>query len=84
MLKAQKIKLQPNSTMIKVIEELFSYSRYCYNQALEIWNTMYDSSVLLEDKSLRPNWRKVRNKLVSNKADWQYTDRKSTRLNSSH
>lgn len=73
MLKAQKIKLQPNSTMIKVIEELFSYSRYCYNQALEIWNTMYDSSVLLEDKSLRPNWRKVRNKLVSNKADWQYT-----------
>lgn len=33
---------------------------------------MYDASLILEDKKLRPNERKVRDELVANKADWQY------------
>ena len=33
---------------------------------------MYDSSLILDDKKLRPSERKVRNELVANKADWQY------------
>lgn len=58
--------------MTKVIEDLFSYSRYCYNCGLYIWNEQYDISVLLDDKSLRPDESKVRNELVANKSDWQY------------
>jgi putative transposase len=33
---------------------------------------MYDASLVLQDKSMRPNERKVRDDLVDNKADWQY------------
>ncbi len=55
-----------------VLTRLFAYRRYCYNQALEIWNEMYDASVVMADKTLRPNERKVRNELVNDKQDWQY------------
>lgn len=55
-----------------VINALFNYRRYCWNQALGTWNDMYDESIILEDKSLRPNNNKVRNELVHNKQDWQY------------
>lgn len=72
MIKTHKVKIYPNATMRKVIKTLFDYRRYCYNQALEIWNEMYDESILMEDKSLRPNEYKVRNELVNNKQDWQY------------
>ena len=58
--------------MLKVINDLFNYRRYCWNQALGIWNDMYDESVILSDKTLRPNNYKVRNELVANKQDWQY------------
>ena len=33
---------------------------------------MYDESIILDDKSFRPNERKVRDELVANKQDWQY------------
>ena len=33
---------------------------------------MYDASLILDNKKLRPSERKVRNELVANKADWQY------------
>ena len=33
---------------------------------------MYDASLILEDKKLRPSARKVRDELVANKEDWQY------------
>ncbi|WP_164848123.1 helix-turn-helix domain-containing protein, partial [Lacticaseibacillus hulanensis] len=72
MIKTHKIKMYPNTAMCLVLTQLFNYRRYCYNQALEIWNEMYDESVLMADKSLRPNERKVRNELVNNKQDWQF------------
>ena len=72
MIKSQRIRIYPNSHMVAVIEDLFNYSRYCYNQGLEAWNSQYDASVVLEDKCLRPNNSSVRNELVTNKADWQY------------
>ena len=59
--------------MTRVIEDLFNYRRYCWNQALATWNNMYDESNILGDKTLRPNTGKVRNELVSNKQDWQYS-----------
>ena len=72
MIKTQQIKIVPNKHMLKVINDLFNYRRYCWNQALGIWNDMYDESVILSDKTLRPNNYKVRNELVANKQDWQY------------
>ena len=58
--------------MQKAIDQLCDYRRYCWNQGLALWNDMYDASLILEDKKLRPNERKVRDELVANKADWQY------------
>ena len=72
MLRTQKVKLYPNQTMKKVLDELCDYRRYCWNQGLATWNEMYDASVILADKKQRPNERKVRDELVANKADWQY------------
>ncbi|WP_338217672.1 RNA-guided endonuclease InsQ/TnpB family protein [Lacticaseibacillus salsurivasis] len=72
MIKTHKIKIYPNATMRQVLTSLFNYRRYCYNQALETWNEMYDASIILDDPLSRPNERKVRNELVANKQDWQY------------
>ena len=72
MIKTQQIKIEPNKHMIKTINSLFNYRRYCWNQALAIWNNMYDESVKQQDKVLRPNNYKVRNELVANKKAWQY------------
>ena len=72
MIRTQKVRLYPNKTMQKVIDQLCDYRRYCWNQGLALWHDMYDASLILEDKKLRPNERKVRNELVANKADWQY------------
>lgn len=72
MIRTQKVRLYPNKTMQKAIDQLCDYRRYCWNQGLALWNDMYDASLILEDKKLRPNERKVRDELVANKADWQY------------
>ena len=58
--------------MKKVLDDLCDYRRYCWNQGLALWNDMYDASLILEDKELLPNERKVRDELVANKEDWQY------------
>lgn len=71
-IKTQQIKISPNKHMLKVINDLFNYRRYCWNQALGTWNNMYDESIILSDKKLRPNEYRVRNELVANKQDWQY------------
>ena len=72
MIRTQKVRLYPNKTMQKAIDQLCDYRRYCWNQSLALWNDMYDTSLILEDKKLRPNERKVRDELVANKDDWQY------------
>lgn len=70
--RTQKIRLYPNRTMKKVLDDLCDYRRYCWNQGLALWNDMYDASLILGDKSLLPDERKVRNELTANKEDWQY------------
>jgi len=72
MLKTHQIKIEPNAHMRQHIEDLFNYRRYCWNQALGTWNDLYDESVVLGDKKLRPTEYAVRNLLVDNKQDWQY------------
>lgn len=72
MIKTHQIKIEPNAHMQKQIERLFNYRRYCWNQALGLWNDMYDESFILDDKTKRPNGTLIRNELVRNKNDWQY------------
>ena len=72
MIRVQKVRLYPNQTMKKVLDDLCDYRRYCWNQGLALWNDMYDSSLILDDKKLKPSERKVRDELVANKEDWQY------------
>ena len=71
-IKTQHIKIYPNRTMTKEINKLFNYRRYCWNLALETWNTMYQQSKESGDKHLSPSNAKVRNRMVANKQDWQY------------
>ncbi|MDD5958072.1 RNA-guided endonuclease InsQ/TnpB family protein [Ligilactobacillus ruminis] len=72
MIRTQKVRLYPNQKMKKVLDDLCDYRRYCWNQGLALWNDMYDSALILEDKTLKPSERKVRDELVANKEDWQY------------
>lgn len=72
MIKTHQIKIEPNAHMRRQIEQLFNYRRYCWNQALGLWNDMYDESLIMNDKQRRPSGSAVRNELVRNKDDWQY------------
>ena len=67
--RTELVRIYPNARMKTVIDALCDYRRYCWNQGLALWNAMYDSSLVLEDKTLHPNERKVRDELVANKAD---------------
>ena len=70
--KDSKARPHPNRTMKKFLDDLCDYRRYRWNQGLALWSDMYDVSLILEDKELLPNERKVRNELVADKSDWQY------------
>lgn len=72
MIRTVRVRLYPNSMMRKHLDDLCDYRRYCWNLGLETWNDMYDESVIMHDKALRPSMYKVRNELTKNKADWQY------------
>ena len=72
-IKIQQVKIYPNRTMTNEIDRLFNYRRYCWNLALETWDNMYKQSKESNDKHLVPNNIKVRNHMVANKQDWQYT-----------
>ena len=71
-LRTQKVRLYPNKTMQKVLDDLCDYRRYCWNAGLALWNDMYEESLILEDKKLKPTQYKVRDEVVANKEDWQY------------
>lgn len=72
MIKTHQVKIEPNAHMRRQIERLFNYRRYCWNQALGLWNDMYDESLIMNDKQRRPNGSTIRNELVRNKDDWQH------------
>lgn len=71
MMRTQKVRLYPNRHMMKVLDSLCDYRRYCWNEGLATWNDMYDLYAI-EPSNLRPNAYLVRNELVANKFDWQY------------
>ena len=96
----KKVTLYPNQTMMKILDNLCDYRRYCWNQGLNLWNNLYDqrvknvpadlrkkSQLAITDKTIvfseeeqellrlfpSPSNRVIRNNLVANKADWQYS-----------
>ncbi|MET1248372.1 transposase [Sporolactobacillus sp. STCC-11] len=72
MIKTHKIKLYPNATMKRHLDQLFNYHRYCWNLALETWNTLYELHLIDKENNKKPNEYAVRNELVAHKEDWQY------------
>lgn len=73
MIRTEKVRLYPNAIMKRHIDELCDYRRYCWNTGLALWNDMYDKAHIMDNKALMPTKYKVRNELVRNKADWQYS-----------
>ena len=41
-----QVRLYPNKTMQTVLDSLCDYRRYCWNQGLEPWNTMYEARLI--------------------------------------
>ena len=41
-----QVRLYPNQTMQTVLDSLCDYRRYCWNQGLELWNTMYEARLI--------------------------------------
>lgn len=58
--------------MRQYLNSLFGYRRYCWNQALSIWNEQYEIYKLNPETNPVPSEYRVRNELVANKQDWQY------------
>ena len=71
-IKTQVVKLKVNKTMQKHLDALCDYRRYCWNKGLATWQLMHEAHTLNKKDNPRPNERRVRNELVTNKADWQY------------
>ena len=71
--KTRTVRLYPNSHMTKELDSLCDYRRYCWNLGLETWNEMYNLHLLDKDNNPSPSEYKVRDYLVANKQDWQYT-----------
>lgn len=65
-----KVRLYPNKDMQQVLINMCDYRRFCWNQALTIWNDMLDNN-------LKPTGWEVAQKMISQKADWQneFSDR---------
>lgn len=52
-----QVRLYPNKTMQTVLDSLCDYRRYCWNQGLELWNTMYEARLIGLSVELRAKQR---------------------------
>ena len=95
-----QVRLYPNETMKTVLDSLCDYRRYCWNQGLELWNTLYEARLIglpielrakikasLTDKTIEfseeeqalralfpaPYERNIRDELVAQRSEWQFT-----------
>lgn len=53
MLLNAQVRLYPNKTMKTVLDNLCDYRRYCWNQGLELWNTLYEQRLICLPVDLR-------------------------------
>ena len=58
--------------MRQYLEMMFGYRRYCWNQALNTWNEMYEMHTIDPDNNPSPSRFDVVNYLHANKQDWEY------------
>ena len=97
-IKTKSYELFPNKQMKAVFDRNCDYRRFCWNEALALWNDEYDIRQLMLDKEIKaelrkaksqgkftaeqeemlasypaPNWKAIRNKLVAEKEDWQFS-----------
>lgn len=42
----RKVVLKPNKPMKQVLDSLCDYRRYCWNESLELWNTLYEQRLI--------------------------------------
>ena len=42
----RKVVLKPNKAMQQVLDSLCDYRRYCWNEALDLWNTLYEQRLI--------------------------------------
>ena len=66
------VKLYPNSHMRQYFEMMFGYRRYCWNQALNTWNEMYEMHTINPDDNPSPTQYSVQKSLFANKQNWEY------------
>lgn len=96
--KTRIYELFPSKAMKAVLDRNCDYRRYCWNQALALWNDLYLAHSIYdrirytifmpkENKKTHkittvkrdfhlnpsPNWRLVRDRMVEEKADWQFS-----------
>lgn len=48
-----QVRLYPNKTMKTVLDSLCDYRRFCWNQGLELWDTLYDARLIGLSAELR-------------------------------
>lgn len=53
MLLSVQVRLYPNKTMKTVLDSLCDYRRYCWNQGLELWTTLYEQRLICLPAELR-------------------------------
>lgn len=52
-----KVKLYPNHIMMKILDDLCNYRRYCWNQGLELWNDLYEQRIEMVPANLRKKFQ---------------------------
>ena len=70
-IKTVTYELFPNKTMQKILDRNCDYRRYCWNQALALWNDLYSAHIVLNETNKSPNWLLVNKYLIADKEDWQ-------------
>ena len=66
----KKVRLYPNKTMLAVLDNLCDYRRFCWNQALDVWQTLYRQRQKYLPSDLRLKVKQaVKDKSISFTAD---------------
>ena len=72
---ACKVRLYPNKTMLFVLDNLCDYRRFCWNQALDVWQTLY-----LQRQEHLPSDLRLKVKRAVNDKSISFTDNEKTLL----
>lgn len=62
----RKVVLKPNKVMQEVLDSLCNYRRFCWNEALELWNTLYEQRLI----GLTEEERSTIHSIVKSKQPW--------------